>query len=134
MADAKTPPTAPKAKRLPGARTKPPRVKSKKPVVAAPPQKGPKLEHHQVVIAPLISEKNTHLAERRNTYAFRVHSFANKTMIRAAVEKLFDVKVTDVRTQNRIGKTRVFKGRSGRTADWKKAFVTLSENDRINLF
>ena len=74
------------------------------------------------------------MAERRNTYTFRVSTLATKTMIKAAVEALFEVKVTGVRTMNRIGKIRKFKGRSGRTSDWKKAYVTLSENDRIQMF
>jgi large subunit ribosomal protein L23 len=107
--------------------------KSRRPKVEAV-QKGPKLEAHQVVIEPLVSEKNTHIAERRNTYTFRVNPLATKTQIKAAVEALFEVKVTGVRTMNRIGKIRRVKGRSGRTSDWKKAYVTLSENDRIQMF
>ena len=123
--------------RKPGSRAAvapPPKPKLGKPKKPEAPRKGPQLEHHQVVIEPLISEKNTHLAERRNTYAFRVHQFATKPQIRAAVENLFEVKVTGVRTMTRLGKVRRVKGRAGRTSDWKKAFVTLSENDRITMF
>ncbi|QDU60162.1 50S ribosomal protein L23 [Planctomycetes bacterium Pan216] len=97
-------------------------------------KKGPALEPHQVLVRPIITEKGTHLVERRNTYAFEVHPLADKGQIRQAVEQLFSVSVTSVRTQNRIGKTRRFKGRKGRTAGWKKAYVTLSDADRISMF
>src|SRR5262245_37194832 len=92
------------------------------------------LEHHQVILAPIISEKGTHLVERRNVYAFKVHPEASKPMIRAAVEELFDVKVSAVRTQNRAGKARRTRSGIGRTAAWKKAYVTLLPEHRISLF
>ena len=97
-------------------------------------RKGPQLEAHQVIVRPIITEKGTHLVERHNTYAFEVHPTASKPEIRAAVEELFQVRVLSVRTQARQGKTRRYRHRTGRTAAWKKAFVTLSENDRIALF
>jgi large subunit ribosomal protein L23 len=96
--------------------------------------KGPELSYHQVVVAPLVSEKVTHLVERRNTYAFQVHPLATKPQIKEAVEKLFDVHVVDVRTQTRQGKWRRFKASQGKTATWKKAYVKLSDKDRITLF
>lgn len=98
------------------------------------PKKGLQLDPHQVVLAPLVTEKGTHLVERHNTYAFRVHMAAVKNEIKDAVERLFDVSVLDVRTQIRKGKRRRYRGKLGRTRDWKKAYVTLSEKDRIALF
>lgn len=95
---------------------------------------GLKLEPHQVVLRPIISEKGTHQVERHNTYNFEVHSQANKAAIKHAVEDLFDVTVVSVRTQNRPGKKRRFKMRVGTTKGFKKAVVTLSDNDRISLF
>lgn len=92
------------------------------------------LEHHQVLLAPIVTEKGTHLVERHNAYAFRVHKLATKTQIKDAVEYLFDVRVLDVRTQNRVGKSRRFKASKGKTSAWKKAYVTLSQEHRIALF
>lgn len=95
---------------------------------------GLKLESHQVILRPLISEKGTHLVERRNTYVFEVHPQATKTQIKEAVQELFEVTVKGVRTQTRKGKVRRYRGRLGRAGDWKKALVTLDDNDRISLF
>lgn len=96
--------------------------------------KGPDLEPYQIIFRPIITEKGTHLVERQNTYAFRVHSDATKQMIKDAVEQLFEVKVVSVRTQNRKGKIRRHRQTSGRTNSWKKAYVKLSEEHRITLF
>ncbi|MEO0531361.1 MAG: 50S ribosomal protein L23 [Planctomycetota bacterium] len=93
-----------------------------------------KLEPHQVVIKPLVTEKGVHKSTRNNAYSFEVNRLATKTDIRDAVEKLFDVKVVKVATQNRKGKTRRTRFRLGRTADWKKAIVTLDEEHRIDFF
>lgn len=100
----------------------------------AAPAKGPKLEAHQVVIRPLVTEKGTHLIERHNTYPFQVHALATKDQIKDAIELLFEVKVIAVKTQNRKGKTRRYRMRTGRGSAWKKALITLGENDRIALF
>ncbi|MFO0948867.1 MAG: 50S ribosomal protein L23 [Planctomycetota bacterium] len=105
-----------------------------KPAKPAERRKGPKLEAHQIVVRPLISEKGTHLVERHNTYAFEVHPLATKEQIKRAVEHLFDVQVVGVRTQSRKGKTRRYRMRVGKTSAWKKALVTLSEADRIAMF
>lgn len=102
-----------------------------------PPQyerQGPKLEPYQVVLRPLITEKATHLSERHNAYTFEVNPLATKTEIKHAVETLFNVKVVDVRTQNRRGKTRRYRLKVGRTRNWKKAIVKLSEEHRIDFF
>ncbi|MFO0888831.1 MAG: 50S ribosomal protein L23 [Isosphaeraceae bacterium] len=95
---------------------------------------GPALEPYQVVVRPLITEKATHLSERHNAYTFEVNPLANKTEIKEAVEALFNVKVLDVRTQNRRGKPRRYRLKMGRMRNWKKAIVSLHEDYRIDFY
>ncbi len=97
-------------------------------------QPGPQLEPYQIILRPLVTEKGLHKAERLNQYAFEVNPLATKEEIRRAVEDLFDVRVVKVRTQNRKGKPRRVRFRYGVTKAWKKAVVTLHEDDRINFF
>jgi large subunit ribosomal protein L23 len=92
------------------------------------------LAPHQVILRPLVTEKGMHRATRNNQYAFEVSPLADKDDIRTAVETLFDVRVTRVRTQNRKGKPRRYRFRRGRTKDWKKAIVTLDAEHRIDFF
>jgi large subunit ribosomal protein L23 len=102
-----------------------------------PPQvqrRGPVLEPYQVVIRPLITEKATHLSERHNAYTFEVNILATKTEIKQAIEALFNVKVLDVRTQNRRGKPRRYRIKTGWMRRWKKAIVTLHEEYRIDFY
>jgi large subunit ribosomal protein L23 len=87
-----------------------------------------------VIIKPLVTEKSTHQQQTRNAYAFQVNKAANKQQIRQAVEKLYNVKVRDVRTMVRKGKPRRSRFQIARTADWKRAIVVLDENSRIELF
>jgi large subunit ribosomal protein L23 len=96
--------------------------------------KGPKLEPHQVILRPLVTEKGTHQFTHRNAYPFEVNPWATKIEIKAAVEELFNVRVEKVRTQNRLGKTRRYRFKEGRMARWKKAIVTLHQDDRIEFF
>ncbi|EMI56205.1 50S ribosomal protein L23 [Rhodopirellula sallentina SM41] len=86
------------------------------------------------MLRPLVTEKGVHRATRNNQYAFQIHRDATKLDVRAAVESLFDVKVTAVRTQTRKGKFRRFRNKMGRTSDWKKAIVQLHEDHRIDFF
>ncbi|HEX8201701.1 MAG TPA: 50S ribosomal protein L23 [Isosphaeraceae bacterium] len=102
-----------------------------------PPQyerKGPKLEPYQVILRPLITEKATRLSERHNAYTFEVNPMATKTEIKQAIEALFDVKVADVRTQNRRGKPRRYRLKVGRMRNWKKAIVALHVDYRIDFY
>jgi large subunit ribosomal protein L23 len=102
-----------------------------------PPQyqrSGPVLEPYQVILRPLITEKATHLSERHNAYTFEVNPLATKTEIKLAVEALFDVKVADVRTQNRRGKARRHRLKVGRMRNWKKAIVALHDDYRIDFY
>lgn len=95
---------------------------------------GFELRPHQVVLRPLVTEKGTHQSNRYNAYAFQVHPDATKPMIKAAIQEMFGVRVEHVTTQIRHGKARRFRFKVGRTPDWKKAIVTLNENDKIDFF
>jgi large subunit ribosomal protein L23 len=86
-----------------------------------------------VLKRPVISEKSVGLVEE-NKYSFWVDTAANKIEIKAAVEKMFKVKVEDVRTMNVDGKMKRVGKYSGKTADRKKAIVTLKAGDRIEGF
>jgi large subunit ribosomal protein L23 len=86
---------------------------------------------HDVLLRPLVTEGSLKRAERRNTYTFEVAPTANKIQIRAAVEKIFKVSVTGVRTQTCHGKVRRMGRSIGRTADWKKAIVRVKAGDSI---
>ena len=97
-------------------------------------QPGLELRPYQVILRPLVTEKGTHQSSRYNAYAFQVNVIATKTQIKAAVEELFGVKVEGVRTQVRDGKKRRFRQSMGQLATWKKAVVTLNENDKIEFF
>lgn len=88
---------------------------------------------YTIVKKPRITEKSTALTEKENAYTFEVARDANKVEIRQAVEKLFKVKVAKVRTANIKGKPKRVRQTWGRTADWKKAIVTLAEGQRIDV-
>src|SRR5205823_14740388 len=96
--------------------------------------RGPNLEPYQVILQPLVTEKGTHQFTRHNAYPFQVNQWATKEQIKAAVEELFNVRVRKVRTQMRLGKKRRYKFRVGRLPNWKKAIVTLHEEDKIEFF
>jgi large subunit ribosomal protein L23 len=89
---------------------------------------GPKLEAHQIILRPLITEKGTHQSSHHNAYPFEVNPWATKDEIKTAVEDLFGVRVKKVRTANRLGKHRRFRFRMGKLSNWKKAIVTLYED------
>jgi large subunit ribosomal protein L23 len=86
-----------------------------------------------VLIRPLMTEKTMQQKEALNTVAFRVRPDANKVEIRAAVESVFNVKVTAVRTAAYEGKLKRMGRFQGRRADWKKAVVTLAPGHKIDL-
>ena len=92
--------------------------------------KGPR----DIIQAPLISEKGTALAESANQFLFKVRPDANKIEVKYAVETLFKVKVVDVRMARYLGKIRRVGRSMGRRSDWKKAYVTLKEGDKIDFF
>ncbi|MFD1008168.1 MULTISPECIES: 50S ribosomal protein L23 [Oceanisphaera] len=86
----------------------------------------------KVLRAPHVSEKSTMVAEKTNTIVFKVAMDATKAEVKAAVEKLFEVEVKDVRSLVVKGKTKRTGNRTGRRSDWKKAYVTLKEGQDID--
>jgi large subunit ribosomal protein L23 len=97
------------------------------------------MDLYHVVIRPLVTEKSTHQAtynsdRRGGAYSFEVHPDANKAQVRDAVQKLYGVKVLDVRTSNKQGKLRRYRLRYGRTRQTKKAVVVVDPNSHIDLF
>ena len=92
------------------------------------------MDDYNIIVRPLVTEQGMHFANTRNAYSFEVNSKANKIQIRNAVEKLYSVKVLDVRTANVRGKPRRRGRNFGLTRNWKKAVVVLHEDNRIDLF
>lgn len=86
----------------------------------------------KIILAPLISEKATRLADKNHQILFKVSPDATKAEIKAAVEKLFDVKVKNVQVSNVKGKRKIFKQILGVRKNWKKAYVSLQEGYDIN--
>ena len=84
-----------------------------------------------VLQLPVITEKSTHIKENFRTVAFKVLRDANKIEIKAAVEKMFKVKVQSVRTATFHGKKRRQGRYEGRRPDWKKAYVTLKQGEKM---
>ena len=101
--------------------------------MAKKPQKAaPDVRHYDVVLAPHITEKSTMLSET-NSVVFKVASNASKPEIKAAVEALFGVTVTQVNTIVSKGKTKRWKGQSYQRSDVKKAIVRLAEGQSIDI-
>ncbi len=103
------------------------------------------MDIYHTIIRPLVTEKGTHQSQqphaetksraaRGGAYTFEVHAKANKTQIRQAIEKIYNVKVSTVRTSNHPGKRRRYKFKMGLTRHWKKAVVVLDVNSHIDLF
>jgi len=90
------------------------------------------IRHYDVVLAPHITEKSTLLSEA-NAVVFKVAPTASKPEIKAAVEALFNVKVTGVNTIVTNGKTKRWKGQPYQRSDFKKAIVTLAEGQSIDI-
>ena len=90
-------------------------------------------DHRDVLIAPVVSEKSYGLLDQ-NKYTFLVDPRANKTEIKIAVEKIFNVKVTSVNTVNRAGKRRRTRAGWGSRPDTKRAVVSVVEGQRIDIF
>jgi len=103
------------------------------------------MDIYHTIIRPLVTEKGTHQSQqshegtksrpaRGGSYAFEVHADANKTQIRQAIEKIYNVKVMSVRTSNQSGKRRRYRMTYGQTRSWKKAVVVLRPEYHIDLF
>ncbi len=86
----------------------------------------------KAILAPVISEKSARGADQSDQYTFKVLKDATKTEIKAAIEKMFTVKVASVTTSNVKGKTKRFAMTMGRRPDWKKATVRLEAGQEID--
>ncbi len=91
-----------------------------------------------IIIKPIVTEKMTKLGEKLNRYGFKVQKDANKIQIKAAVETMYNVTVTDVNTlivapklKSRFTKSGVI---SGKASAYKKAIVTVKEGEQIDFF
>ena len=91
------------------------------------------MDHSQVIIRPVVSEKS-YVLSAANRYTFRVHDDAHKTQIRQAVEALFNVHVVEVRTSSVKSKPKRRGTTSGRTRSWKKAIVQVRDGETIPVF
>jgi large subunit ribosomal protein L23 len=85
-----------------------------------------------VLLAPVVSEKSTRVADKNRQYVFRVADAATKPEIKAAVELMFKTKVETVTVSNVKGKQKRFGRMMGRRNNWKKAYVRLAEGQEIN--
>ncbi len=97
-----------------------------------PQTKAPEARHYDVVVAPHITEKSTMLSEH-NAVVFRVSQSASKPEIKAAIEALFGVTVTNVNTMVTKGKSKRWKGKPYQRSDVKKAIVTLAAGQSIDV-
>lgn len=86
---------------------------------------------YEVIRGPIITEKSTDLKDQQRTVCFRVAREATKTEVRKAVEQMFGVKVASVRTAVVRGKVKRYGRFEGKRPDWKKAFVTLREGEKM---
>ena len=86
---------------------------------------------YDVIVRPIVTEKAVSMKDGGNTLCFQVSPDANKTQIKAAVQKLFKVKVADVHTVNTVGKLRRRGRFAGYRSDWKKAYVRLKEGEKM---
>ena len=87
----------------------------------------------EVLISPILSEKSVNMKDTENRYTFKVNPKANKSEIKKAVETLFKVKVTAVRTANQPGKLHKVGRYEGYRSDWKKAMVSVKAGQKINM-
>jgi len=92
------------------------------------------LNPHEIIRKPLVTEK-TMAGQQKNIYTFVVGTDANRIDVKRAVEKIYNVKVADVRTVNVKGKRKRMKNMllEGKRNDWKKAYVTLKEGFRLEI-
>jgi large subunit ribosomal protein L23 len=89
---------------------------------------------HDVILAPVVSEKSYDLIEHNNTYTFLVDTRSNKGEIKNAVEQIFGVRVVRVNTMNRKGKLKRQGWKLGRRKNTKRALVTLAAGNSIDVF
>jgi len=87
----------------------------------------------KIILSPYISEKATIAIEKRNEYLFRVADNASKSEIKDAIEFLFSTKVKSVRVLNVRPKKKLFRGFEGKRKGWKKAYITLQADQKLDI-
>jgi large subunit ribosomal protein L23 len=87
----------------------------------------------KIILSPYVSEKVTIMMEKNNEYAFKVISDASKPEVKDAVEMLFNVKVKSVHIVNVRSKSRSFRNIEGKKKGWKKAYVSLQSDQKIEM-
>lgn len=92
------------------------------------------MDHTQILLRPVVTEKATSLRGNANQVSFFVHADANKIEIKKAVEAAFKVKVTGVNVLTKKPSERVKNRRISHVAGWRKAYVTLAPGEKIDLF
>lgn len=88
----------------------------------------------QIILSPLVTERNMVLRDDQNKYVFRVHPRATKPEIKKAVEELFDVHVVTVTTMSGLGKVKRLGRSVGRRPDWKRAIVRVAAGQKIDIY
>lgn len=88
----------------------------------------------EILIKPMLTEKSSIETENNNRYVFKVQRKANKYQIKDAVEKMFDVKVTNVKTAVLPGKVKRAGRLTKKTSSWKKAYVQVQEGQKLELY
>ena len=86
---------------------------------------------YNTILSPIITEKSTKISEK-NQFVFKVKIDSNKKQIKEAVEKLFKVKVKNIKTIKVKGKNKVFKGTKGKRSDYKKAVICLNKGENLD--
>ncbi|MEO0083592.1 MAG: 50S ribosomal protein L23 [candidate division WOR-3 bacterium] len=92
------------------------------------------LDKTKLIVRPIVTEKSELLKNKNNQYAFEVLRGCNKIEIKNAIEKLFNVKVKKVRVLNYHGKPKRMGVFIGRRSRWRKAYVTLEKDNKIEMF
>jgi len=87
----------------------------------------------KVILSPHVSEKTSVAMEKRNEYAFQVLDTATKSEVKDAIELLFNTKVKSVRVVNVRPKQKMFRGFEGKRKGWKKAYVTLQADQKLDI-
>lgn len=93
-----------------------------------------KVDPHEILIAPLLTEKSTRMREAHNQISFMVSARANKSEVKKAVEEALKVKVESVNILNVTGKIKRLGRFEGRRASWKKGIVTLKPDQKLDIF
>ena len=92
------------------------------------------MNNHQIIVRPIVTEKSMVATEDRRVITFEVNPRANKIQVKAAVEELFDVKVSEVRLMNVRGKMKRLGRNVGKRRDWRKAYVKLAPGEKAPEF